>query len=161
MNYMLDRESRIIKVGAICVSGILIAGAAGTTVYAKIQKTGSISGTAAVEEAGQGTEDKTLEEKLEEELKDIWQPVEEDGIVKEETVYIMANADGSSSKVIVSDWIRNGDRADSIVDMTGLADITEVKNGESYIRQNDGYVWQAGGNDIYYCLLYTSPSPRD
>lgn len=150
MNYMLDRESRIIKVGAICVSGILIAGAAGTTVYAKIQKTGSISGTAAVEEAGQGTEDKTLEEKLEEELKDIWQPVEEDGIVKEETVYIMANADGSSSKVIVSDWIRNGDRADSIVDMTGLADITEVKNGESYIRQNDGYVWQAGGNDIYY-----------
>lgn len=147
---MLDRKSRGVKIGAICVAGVLIAGAAGTTVYAKIQRAGGTANTAAGEEAGQGTEDRTLEEKLEDELKEIWQPVAEDGIVKEETVYIMADADGSSSKVIVSDWIRNGDRADSITDVTGLADITEVKNGESYVRQNDGYVWQAGGNDIYY-----------
>lgn len=147
---MLDRKSRIVKIGAVCVSSILIAGAAGTTVYAKIQKSGSTVSVTAGEEAGQETEDKTIEERLEEELRDIWQPVEEDGIVKEETVYIMAGADGSSNKVIVSDWIRNGDRADSIVDVTGLADITEVKNGESYVKQSDGYVWQAGGNDIYY-----------
>lgn len=147
---MLDRENRIVKIGALCVSGVLAAGLAGTTVYAKIQKTGNASGVTAGEEAGRETEGKTMEERLEEELKDLWQPAEEDGIVKEETVYVMAGADGSSSKVIVSDWIRNGDGAASITDVTELTDITEVKNGESYVKQNDEYVWQAGGKDIYY-----------
>ena len=147
---MLDRKSKLVRIGAVCVSGVLIAGVAGTTVYAKIQKTdnGVHMTTEGISEGR--AEDKTIEEKLEDELRDIWQPAEESGIVKEETVYIMANADGSSSKVIVSDWIRNGEQADSITDVTGLADITEVKNGESYVKQSDGYVWQAGGNDIYY-----------
>lgn len=147
---MLDRKNRLARIGAVCVCGVLIVGVTGTTVYAKIQKTDSSVHEAAENKAAEGTEDRTLEEKLEDELKEIWQPAEESGIVKEETVYIMANADGSSSKVIVSDWIRNGDRADSVTDVTALADITEVKNGESYVRQNGGYVWQAGGNDIYY-----------
>lgn len=98
---MLDRKSRIVKIGALCVSGVLTAGLAGTTVYAKIQKTGNASGVTAGEEAGRETEGKTMEERLEEELKDIWQPVEEDGIIKEETVYVMAGA-GCSSWVFLS-----------------------------------------------------------
>lgn len=152
---MLDRRSRFVKIGAVCAAVLLTAGAAGTTVYAKSRRTADSAAAAEENKTGNilitvAEEDKTAMEKIEDEWKDIWQPAEESGLVKEETVYIMADADGSNRRIIVSDWIKNGEGAASITDVTGLADITEVKNGESYTKQNGEYVWQADGNDIYY-----------
>ncbi len=152
---MLDRKSRLIRIGAVCATGVLVAGAAGTTAYAGARKAGGAGGTedrteGAATGSSEDADGRSLEEKLEDELKEIWQPVETDGIVKEETVYIMADADGSSSKVIVSDWIRNGEQAASITDVTNLTNLTEVKEGGSYVVQDGSYVWQADGNDIYY-----------
>lgn len=70
--------------------------------------------------------------------------------VKDETVYVLAGADGSVQKIIVSDWIKNAIGASSIPDSTGLSDIENVKGDESYTISGDAKVWDAQGNDIYY-----------
>ncbi len=44
-------------------------------------------------------------------------------VAKEETVYVLANADGSAKKVIVSDWLKNPDGAASLSNYTDLGDI--------------------------------------
>ena len=44
-------------------------------------------------------------------------------LYKEETVYVMAKADGTVDKIIVSDWIKNNDHADVIKDVAALGDI--------------------------------------
>ena len=69
---------------------------------------------------------------------------------KDETVYVLAGADGSVQKIIVSDWIRNALGAVSITDSTGLSDIENVKGNESYTISGNAKVWDAQGNDIYY-----------
>ncbi len=70
---------------------------------------------------------------------------------KEETVYVIANADGSPQKLIVSDWLKNGMGSGAVEDATELTDIVNVKGDESF-RQKEGSlgVWDAAGNDIYY-----------
>lgn len=74
-----------------------------------------------------------------------------DKLSKEETVYVIAQADGSVDKVIVSDWIKNGTNASSIDDKTELKDIKNVKGDEAYTLSGDNMcVWDAKGNDIYY-----------
>lgn len=69
---------------------------------------------------------------------------------KDETVYVLAGADGSVQKIIVSDWIKNAIGAASITDSTGLSDIENVKGNESYTISGNAKVWDAQGNDIYY-----------
>ena len=69
---------------------------------------------------------------------------------KDETVYVLAGADGSVQKIIVSDWIKNALGAASITDSTGLSDIENVKGNESYTISGNAKVWDAQGNDIYY-----------
>jgi putative membrane protein len=70
---------------------------------------------------------------------------------KEETVYVIANADGSTQKLIVSDWLKNALGSDQISDTTELTDITNVKGDESFQAESDNVdVWDAQGNDIYY-----------
>ena len=70
--------------------------------------------------------------------------------MKDETVYVLAGADGSVQKIIVSDWIKNALGAASITDSTGLSDIENVKGNESYTISGNAKVWDAQGNDIYY-----------
>ena len=70
--------------------------------------------------------------------------------MKDETVYVLAGADGSVQKIIVSDWIKNALGAASITDSTGLSDIENVKGDESYTISGNAKVWDAQGNDIYY-----------
>lgn len=74
----------------------------------------------------------------------------EDKIAKDETVYVLAGADGSVKKIIVSDWIKNALGASSLTDTTGLTDIENVKGDESYTMNGNAKVWDAQGNDIYY-----------
>lgn len=70
---------------------------------------------------------------------------------KEETVYVIADADGSPQKLIVSDWLKNAMGSQSLEDTTELTNITNVKGSEGF-RQKEGAlgVWDAAGNDIYY-----------
>lgn len=70
---------------------------------------------------------------------------------KEETVYVLANADGSVQKVIVSDWLKNPGNAGTITDATELSNVENVKGDETYsMNPNNMRVWDAKGNDIYY-----------
>lgn len=70
---------------------------------------------------------------------------------KEETVYVVADATGSSKSVIVSEWLKNPQGAGELRDETDLSEIENVKGDESYVENSDGTItWQAGGKDIYY-----------
>lgn len=70
---------------------------------------------------------------------------------KNETVYVIANADGSAKKIIVSDWIKNTAKAKSFEDISNLDDIENVKGDETYtVNENNMYEWSADGNDICY-----------
>ncbi len=72
-------------------------------------------------------------------------------VSKDETVYVLAGADGSVHKVIVSDWIKNGLNENSIADKSGLSDIESVNGDAAYtMNGNNMTVWDAAGNDIYY-----------
>ncbi|MGI6199162.1 MAG: hypothetical protein ACOYJA_00155 [Christensenellales bacterium] len=79
------------------------------------------------------------------------QPTQTGEMGKEETVYVIAGADGTPKKIIVSDWIRNGPGAERIEDASELGDIDEVKGDASYSPGGDNLrVWDANGEDIYY-----------
>ena len=70
---------------------------------------------------------------------------------KDETVYVLAGADGTVQKIIVSDWIKNAMAAGSLEDKTELSDIENIKGDESFTLGGDNScVWDAQGNDIYY-----------
>ena len=69
---------------------------------------------------------------------------------KEETVYIISNADGTTKKVIVSDWLKNGSHNATIEDETSLKDVKNVKGNESFTNSGENYKWAAEGSDIYY-----------
>ena len=76
---------------------------------------------------------------------------EEQSNSKDETVYVIAGADGSVQKIIVSDWIKNTLGSNTIRDKSELTDVENVKSDESYTLGSDNTrVWDAQGNDIYY-----------
>lgn len=76
---------------------------------------------------------------------------DENALVKNETVYVIAGAEGSVKKIIVSDWIKNALGSSSITDKSSLTDVENVKGDESYTMSGDDMrVWDAAGNDIYY-----------
>ena len=69
---------------------------------------------------------------------------------KDETVYVLAGADGSVQKIIVSDWIKNAIGSTTLTDVGTLGDVQNVKGDESYTMNGDNMrVWDAAGNDIY------------
>ncbi|MBP1561524.1 MAG: hypothetical protein J6C96_09865 [Oscillospiraceae bacterium] len=78
---------------------------------------------------------------------------------KNETVYIIAGADGSADKIIVSDHLKNTDGSSVITDNTTLSDIENVKGYEEFSRDGDNIVWAANGNDIYYQGTSTENAP--
>ncbi len=69
---------------------------------------------------------------------------------KEESVYVVADASGAPSEVIVSDWLKNETGAKTITDTSDLKDIVNVKGDETYTTKGDEIVWDAEGSDIYY-----------
>ncbi len=69
---------------------------------------------------------------------------------KEETVYVNADAGGNVKNITVSGWLKNGEGAAEITDVTRLTDVVNVKGNETFAQDGDTYVWAAGGNDIYY-----------
>ena len=80
---------------------------------------------------------------------------------KDETVYVLANADGSVKKIIVSDWIMNNG-GKTVSDKTELSDIKNVKGDESYVMDTDNMrEWNADGKDIYYQGTISKALPVD
>lgn len=70
---------------------------------------------------------------------------------KEETVYVLADAKGSVNQIIVSDWLKNSDGGESLIDSSDLKDIRNVKGYETYETDKNGNIlWKAEGSDIYY-----------
>lgn len=103
-------------------------------------------------EADSAEEEKTeveeTEDKLAEVLSNEGKEAEDAG--KEETVYVVANADGSANNVIVSEWLKNKEGSDTLKDASDLKDITNVKGDETFTQNGDEITWDAKGNDIYY-----------
>lgn len=70
---------------------------------------------------------------------------------KDETVYVLANADGTVQKIIVSDWIKNTAGSATLTDQSQLTNVENVKGDETYtMNGEDVRVWDAQGGDIFY-----------
>ena len=118
------------KIIALCLCALLTAGTVGATVFA-----------GANNESGTSSEP----EKIISVIKD-----NDDKNVKDETVYVIANADGSVSKIIVSDWIKNHEGSSTLTDKSNLKDVYNVKGDESFtLDGSNARVWSANGKDIY------------
>lgn len=74
---------------------------------------------------------------------------------KDETVYILAGADGSANRIIVSDHLSNPSGAATLEDVSNLEDIENVKGEQTF----ENGVWQAEGEDIYYQGAGKTPLP--
>lgn len=71
-------------------------------------------------------------------------------VEKEETVYVNADARGTVKNITVSSWLKNGDGAAELTDVTNLTDVVNVKGDEAFTQDGNTYVWAADGRDIYY-----------
>ena len=70
---------------------------------------------------------------------------------KDETVYVIAGADGTTRNIIVSNQLKNGEGAQVLEDETTLTDIENVKGTQTYTAgSGDAITWQAEGSDIFY-----------
>ena len=124
-------NNRFAKPLALVLSAaVLVAGSVGATVLA--MKGSSDKTTAAASKTTSFSEDATK-------------------LSKDETVYVLAGADGSVKKIIVSDWIKNSLGSTDVSDKSELNDVKNVKGDETYTMNGDNMrVWDAEGNDIYY-----------
>lgn len=81
---------------------------------------------------------------------------------KEETVYVIANADGETQKVIVSEWLKNEKGTDTLKDKSNLTDVKNVKGDEDFTKgSGDNLTWNANGSDIYYQGTSSQKLPVD
>lgn len=70
---------------------------------------------------------------------------------KLETVYVSADADGSTKDVTVSNWLRNYSGKDKIEDKSDLSDIKNVKGNQKFTKGSNGSLtWDADGKDVFY-----------
>lgn len=106
----------------------------------------ALSGNEKVASADTSKDAKTIQNTIESNVK--FNEVGED---KEETVYVLTDANGNVNKTIVSDWLKNKDGSDKLEDKSDLKDIENVKSDADYITGEDGAItWNANGEDIYY-----------
>lgn len=138
------RNKYVIRVAAGVVTVAVIGTSAGVSAYTvRAEKQETVQET-------QDEEDDTVEKAkatLEKALS-VGEENEEAG--KEETVYVVANPDGSTKNVIVSEWLKNKDGAATLEDTSDLKDIENVKGDETFEQNGDKITWQADGKDIYY-----------
>ena len=69
---------------------------------------------------------------------------------KEETVYVLTDANGKPTKTIVSDHLVNPTGAQSLLDASILNEIENVKTDDGFTGSSDSMTWDAKGGDIYY-----------
>jgi len=78
---------------------------------------------------------------------------------KDESVYLISDANGNVNKTIVVDHLKNKDKKDTLEDASNLSDIESVKGKEKFTQSGDKLTWQAGGKDIYYQGTATEEPP--
>lgn len=71
-------------------------------------------------------------------------------ISKDESVYVNADESGATTKITVSNWLKNAGINGTINDESDLKDIQNVKGDEAFTQNGDDVQWSAGSNDIYY-----------
>lgn len=130
------------KVVALTLCGALAAGGAGGVVRVMAEET---------EKAGESGNQAAQSEKSRDETPKEAGTEAPGEVFKEETVYVLADAEGAVQKIIVSDWLKNASGAEEIKDATGLRNVENVKGEESYTAgEGDSLLWNARGADIYY-----------
>ena len=78
---------------------------------------------------------------------------------KDESVYLISDANGNVNKTIVVDHLKNKDKKDTLEDASNLSDIENVKGKEKFTQSGDKLTLQAGGKDIYYQGTATEEPP--
>lgn len=133
-------KNSVKKITAAALCTVLIAGSVGITAFAenKADSKGESASVTEVEEAKTTAESSSSDKSL-------------SGVSKDETVYVLVDAEGSTKKIIVSDWLKNSKQSKEIKDYSELKDVENVKGDEEYTMGGDNTrVWNADGNDIYY-----------
>ena len=139
---MKTGKKDLIKVIAVAAAGVIAGTGVTAAAFGTANKTEDTENTSAVSsQAAETTEQKKPS--------------------KDETVYVLANADGSVKKIIVSDWIKNNG-GKTVSDKTELSDIKNVKGDESYVMDTENMrEWNADGKDIYYQGTISKALPVD
>lgn len=140
-------KRKIIKVISLCLCTVILACGA-FKALASINNTGNANN-----KSENVTEDNVADNEAKDNItgKQADEATSESGIFKDETVYVIANPDGTIQKIIVSDWIKNTLSNDKINDVTELENVENLKGDEEYTLGGDNTrVWDANGNDIYY-----------
>lgn len=71
-------------------------------------------------------------------------------ISKDESVFVNADESGATTKITVSNWLKNAGIQGTLQDETELKDIQNVKGEETFTQEGDKVKWNAGSEDIYY-----------
>lgn len=124
------------------IAGVLVFAMMGTSFAA-----GYMQGNTNQALEAQAAEKAEIEDKINELVNQKSAP---DDTTKDETVYIISDAKGNAGKVIVEEWLKNRDGAQTIEDVSDLEGITNVKGDETFTQDGDKLTWQANGSDIYY-----------
>lgn len=69
---------------------------------------------------------------------------------KQETVYAILDANGNTTDVTVSDWLKNSGTGSKLNDVSGLSDIVNTKGDEKFSQSGDKLTWETANQDIYY-----------
>lgn len=85
--------------------------------------------------------------------------LKDNDVDKDESVYLISDANGNVNKTIVVDHLKNKNKKDTLEDASNLSDIENVKGKEKFTQSGDKLTWQAGGKDIYYQGTATEEPP--
>lgn len=75
-------------------------------------------------------------------------------------MYVIADASGTPSSILVSTWLQNPKGAGTLSDRSSLSDLEVLKGNATYSLDKDGaLLWQADGEDVYYRGSAEEPLP--
>ena len=72
-------------------------------------------------------------------------------VTKQESVYVIANPDGSTKSITVSDQLQGAaGETGTLKDVSDLTDIKNVKGDETFDQSGENLTWNLEGADIFY-----------
>ena len=74
----------------------------------------------------------------------------QDGVEKQETVYVMTDEYGNPGEIVVSDWLKGSGDSGNFTDYSDLENIENVKSNDKFTDNNGNITWDTSGSDIYY-----------
>lgn len=83
------------------------------------------------------------------------------GVEKEETVYGILNSDGSTHKVIVSDYIHSNEKLNSITINSNLESLTDLQKSDVPVINGDQVTWNMNGYELNYQGVSNQSLPVD